>query len=332
MCKIVAPRMDSLPNPYIHNLIFAHPASKDGDSDIWAFLHLVPSIRVLSLFGLDKENSLSVTSLDPLSSQMQIPFRTLERLSLMKILAEDIPKIIACIKASSRRLAKDGLTLSLTHFKLEVIGGIEDELFDLINALSTSPICYLTLIGIYDIDPTHVEFIADFLPHLVSLTLFNQTWGQITLKPVTWKHPTWAYAAALSRFKQLQHFGWNYCVQFMRISPCVLIELATGQYRKVSSPSLFQGLHPDEVNAPNDRDSLDGDVFGERESVVRLFAAHCPTLTSMSLECQHLKTLYSAVYIIRRSGRGIVEVERGAGYTAYHHNPTPPFSKSWHEM
>ncbi|KAI0791953.1 hypothetical protein C8Q75DRAFT_805003 [Abortiporus biennis] len=72
MCKIVAPRMDSLPNPYIHNLIFAHPASKDGDSDIWAFLHLVPSIRVLSLFGLDKENSLSVTSLDPLSSQIQI--------------------------------------------------------------------------------------------------------------------------------------------------------------------------------------------------------------------------------------------------------------------
>lgn len=194
------------------------------------------------------------------------PFKTVERLVVNDVVLGDIPTLSTWIRAASSPQMPSS---RLTHFKLNGgAGGIHTaRLFDLLETLSGSPMQFLVLDGLHYAKLDLIDRVAAAFPDLISLTLcYRKSERQKKTRSVIWPYPSWQYAARFARFHSLEAFRWNFDINTCEPLMDIL--------------SHFESGFPDDwwyYNHPH------GDeTFEDRDSIVKVFAAYCPTLDYMA--------------------------------------------------
>ncbi|KAK7690474.1 hypothetical protein QCA50_005572 [Cerrena zonata] len=137
------------------------------------------------------------------------PFTTLRTYLISSASPFSIPNIISCIR--SARAQSSHRRIPLTHFKIEVNGGIQKDLiFDLLDALDVCSLKTLVLDGIRYAQPDLIDKIAQTFPNLFDLVLIYRA-CDIQFQPgfIEWPCAAWEYASHFSSFKNLHYLGWN---------------------------------------------------------------------------------------------------------------------------
>ncbi|KAF7986911.1 hypothetical protein HWV62_12691 [Athelia sp. TMB] len=277
----------------IHHLLLGYQNYCSTSMALWDLLPCFPSLRTLFV-------SRFLTFADAEISSRATSIRTLRKIHLdMFVIDHFVPIWIG------------GGSLNLTHLKLRSgIGMSRFLITQLLTALriANCTLQVLVLEGLLNTDDSDIEQIALTCPNLLGLTLFLRDNRQTENRPTIWPQSTAYYAASLSRFPRLQHFGWNALVIGAECSPNIMIPFEDG-YTPEHEFS-WEHLWGESI-------SDGGDV-----SVARLFVAHCPTLRSYSpAEMRILK--------IERDAKIGISVWWDRSELGFLWNPGASFDQSW---
>ncbi|CCM06320.1 uncharacterized protein FIBRA_08572 [Fibroporia radiculosa] len=272
------------------NASFIITSDDDDDADeVLLLLASLPNLRMLCVDGSPyKPFRMHQIGFD----KGDEPPRRIERISLAQIARDQLPVLGIWIRRAAE--LNDGRSC-LTHFKLEVEYGLgRDELADLISALRGAPMDTLILDGLAYVGLDLFADISSAFPGLRSLTLFRRENSlQRRCSRSRWPEPSWTYASYLSRFTNLQHFGWNFDINpYCVYSPRFLLLMENG-YSTESWESVFQ--------------SAADECFTEWECLARLFAAYCATLQSLSFAVSDVVAIQD--FSISRDNEGKVTVD-----------------------
>lgn len=286
------------------NAIFTFRAG-DGSSS-WAILPLLPKLRSLEVFA--SPDVVSILPPPDIRNAVHL-FNTLERIFLSGVSIWEVPMLAEWI---SHAPSSNLVPIRLTHFKLETKLGIaEEDMNGLLAALEGAPMRYFVVDGIRCATPQLLDRIAHAFPTLCSLTLiYRDSDRQTRGKMAEWPFPTWEYAPHLAGFHHLKHFGWNFFNFRVDPSPSVLLLM-----------ELNYTARSWEV-----ADSMN-DNLSDWDSVARMFAAFCPSLTSFALVTDSSALI---LFNIHRRPGGVIEAEQVKSTHAAHevHNPSSLIS-SW---
>lgn len=248
----------------------------------WQLLMPLANLRVLSLFVVDCERAFP----PPEVLQTYNPFKTIEKFAVTGIEAGDVG-----VLSSLLRSAKSSGGLKLTHLKVVAghSGLHQPELKDLFDALSGTSIQYLVLDGIYYAEVDVIDTIASALPDLLCLTLSYRQGTRQKSEKVLWPRSSWEYAPHLAKFRNLQHFRWNFHLNFEE----PVLAGILGFFEDGFKEDWYDYVDPEES-------------YSDWDAIARVLAAYCPTLTNVSFLTSSFPVLE---YNISRSEDGKLVVQ-----------------------
>ncbi|KZT30759.1 hypothetical protein NEOLEDRAFT_1166133 [Neolentinus lepideus HHB14362 ss-1] len=254
----------------------------------WTFLTMCPNVRSLSAVGgYTTETEFEVLP-DLELRTMFNPWSTVERFVIERIRRYDA-LVLSLWIGEANAMAP----LRLTHFKVDSHWPMNrEEAFSLILALEGAPLRVLALCGLRYARLDLIERIAELFPDLEGLTLIhrrrhvNDTNSMLSV----WPHASWEYAPLFRQFNKLEHIGMNLYTQTITdYVDCELMQrMETGEWDENGQDEVYMS------------EELD------RDTVVRLFALHCPTLKSFTF---HDRASLRLAYLISRRSDGTPVVQ-----------------------
>ncbi|KZW00454.1 hypothetical protein EXIGLDRAFT_745690 [Exidia glandulosa HHB12029] len=252
----------------------------------WYLLAVCPQLRLLHVTNALPRQRLPFPAAEiwPCFSGLN----TVERVHLDGIECE-LDELVGMIEHAAARGP-----LRISHLKLTSAWSMsEDDILLLLRALHAggSPLIVLDLDGIYPLTTALFDGLASMFPDLVALTLIRRDGlRQHDAKLCNWDRPVYEYAAHMRSFAHLRHFGANFYVPDLHLSPFAM--------RHIESD--FQ--HQEDISiVPASADYISDTA----RSIALPFAANCPSLESFFVAT----TLPLYQYTIRRLPGGVFEVE-----------------------
>lgn len=260
--------------PKIPSLLNFQIGWSEEHCDSWLFLGMCPNIQNLFIWparGGRPDPDITMPSIQLMAAFN--PFKTLQRFNMSHVQPEWLPLLSAWIR--SARDSNEPAGLHLTHFKLDIEGGLHRrEIFSLLDSLSGAPIQFFVLDGLRYAAPDLFDRIAGALPQLEYLTLcYRESDIQFRTKDASWPFATWEYAPHFANFHHLRRFSWNYRTDINECGPSIL------QY--------FEQGFPDEQELWRMR-ADENDSFHDWECIAKLFAVFCPSLETLGFDCMWL--------------------------------------------
>jgi len=166
-----------------------------------------------------------------------------------------------------------GHQLRLTHLKLESTFAMDGTVLLAVLAvvnLANSPLRVLALDGTDLPSLDLFDHLASMLPNLEGLTIIARGPRQTRRSSCVWPHCTYEYAAKLALFPRLRMFGANFEIDLFEFAP---IGLPQFQIEEFGSDTLERWWEEKDRGYMDDTET----------SVVRPFAAMCPTLETFVL-------------------------------------------------
>ncbi|EAU91891.1 hypothetical protein CC1G_04658 [Coprinopsis cinerea okayama7 len=232
---------------------------------LWLVLCCCPNVRNLSLEYFWTHDELQFPD-QALHSKFRC-IEVLERLAIRRLDPDTVPALAAWLSERPSRTA-DGAPSGLTHFKISNEYLIPQEcMVPLVPSLRSNHMQAITLSGLefQMAQPRLIEDIAELCPNLISLRLIARTnILQRRTRAIIWPQPSWAYAPALAGFRSLKHFGWNFDFIQFDATPYPLVEFERTELGEEWEPTWEE------------------EWFKDAETSVMPFAAHCPSLRTLS--------------------------------------------------
>lgn len=235
-----------------------------GHWSLWCALPLCPHLRTLSAMGRDLQG----IGLPPAALWSRCDFSALERFHLAPSSGRHMPILTSWLYATAK-----GRHLRLTHFKIYTTWCASDDLvFQVLDALRSAPLRVLVFEGIAEARLALFDHIAGLFPDLVALTVIRHPNNvrQRSARMVPWPYTSGEYARSFTAFTRLEHFAWNFRLDYLDSSPSLLLRF---EEESLPGPPADHGAREKESDI----------LFDDNHLLALPFAAHCPSLRTFAV-------------------------------------------------